>query len=106
MEMLKMMQQARQVQKTMSKMQKKIEASEAVGSAGDGAVTLRLTGKNKLLAVNIAPQLLQVDQKKMLESLIVAAHNDARDQIESRMADEMKSVSSELNLPPGFKLPF
>ena len=42
----------------------------------------------------------------MLEDLIVAAVNDARQKAEDLAAEEMRKLTGGLSLPPGFKLPF
>jgi DNA-binding protein YbaB len=50
--------------------------------------------------------LLKEDEKEILEDLIVAAHADAKAKGEALMAEEMKTVTGGMALPPGMKLPF
>ncbi|MDX1401696.1 MAG: YbaB/EbfC family nucleoid-associated protein, partial [Kiloniellales bacterium] len=38
--------------------------------------------------------------------LILAAHNAAKAESESRMAEEMQKLTGGLELPPGMQLPF
>ena len=52
------------------------------------------------------PSELKPEEKDILEDLILAAHTDAKNKSEAMMAEEMKSVTGGLPLPPGFKLPF
>jgi len=42
----------------------------------------------------------------MLEDLITAAFNAARNKADAAAAEEMQKMSSTLPLPPGFKMPF
>jgi hypothetical protein len=42
----------------------------------------------------------------MLEDLVAAAINDAVHKVEKSNAEVMQEMTSGLNLPPGFKLPF
>ena len=56
--------------------------------------------------LEIDPSLLKPEEKDILEDLIVAAHTDAKGKSEAMMAEEMKSVTGGLPLPPGLKLPF
>ena len=42
----------------------------------------------------------------MLEDLIVAAANDARSKVETKVQEKMSELTGGLQLPPGFKLPF
>lgn len=106
MNLQKMMQQAQQMQQKMQEMQARLEAEETDGSAGGGAVKVRINGKNRMLKIDISADLLKPDEKEVLEDLIIAACNDARDKIDANAAGEMQKMSAGLNLPPGFKLPF
>jgi len=42
----------------------------------------------------------------MMEDLIVAAINDAKDKSEAAAQEKMGDITGGLPLPPGFKLPF
>lgn len=106
MNLQKMMQQAQVMQQKMQETQLKLEAAEFEGSAGGGAVTVRLNGKNQMLKVAVNAALLKPEEKEMLEDLVVAAHRDARKKIDDNFNEQMKNVTGGLNLPPGFKLPF
>jgi nucleoid-associated protein EbfC len=46
------------------------------------------------------------EDKQMLEDLIVAAFNDAREKADSASNAEMGKMTSGLPLPAGFKMPF
>ena len=101
-----MLKQAQQMQSRMQEMQAKLEATEVEGQSGGGMVVVRLTGKGDLRRVTIDPSLMNADEREVLEDLLVAAHADAKTKSEAMMAEEMKSVTGGLPLPPGFKLPF
>ena len=102
----KMMKQAQEMQQKMQDMQAKLEAEEMDGSAGGGMVKIRINGKNMMLKVQIDESLMKPDEKEVLEDLLVAAYNDARGKVDAAFSDNMSSMTSGLNLPPGFKLPF
>ncbi len=80
-----------------------IEA-KLIDSAGGGAVKIRLSGKNALLAVHIDPA--AAGDAEMLEDLVKAAHDDARKKLDDAQNDEMKGLSGGLGILPGFKMPF
>jgi nucleoid-associated protein EbfC len=101
-----MLKQAQQMQARMQEMQSKLEATEVEGAAGGGMVKVTLTGKGDLRRVAIDPSLMTVDDREVLEDLLVAAHADAKGKVEAQMADEMQKATAGLNLPPGMKLPF
>ena len=50
--------------------------------------------------------MIKEDEKEILEDLIVAAINDAKDKGEAAAQEEMKNLTGGLPLPPGMKLPF
>jgi DNA-binding protein YbaB len=56
--------------------------------------------------VTIDPSLMNADEREVLEDLLVAAHADAKQKVESTMAAEMQKATAGINLPPGMKLPF
>jgi hypothetical protein len=106
MNLQKMMKQAQDVQNKIAALQAKVEAEEMDGSAGGNAVTLRINGKHELLKININPTLLNPEEKEMLEDLIVAAFNDAKNKMDDSASSQMNAITNSLNLPAGMKLPF
>ena len=106
MNLQKMMKQAQDMQQKMQEMQARLEAEEMDGSAGGGMVRIRINGKNMMLKVEIDDSLMKVEEKEVLEDLLVAAYNDARAKVDAAFSDNMSNMTSGLNLPPGFKLPF
>jgi DNA-binding YbaB/EbfC family protein len=101
-----LMKQAQQMQAKMAEMQEKLAAMEITGQSGGGLVQVTVNGKHEMRRVKIDPSLLESKDGEMLEDLIVAAANDARQRVESEMQREMQSMTGGLNLPPGMKLPF
>ena len=101
-----MMKQVQAMQSKMADMQTKLETTTVTGQSGGGLVKVTLTGKGAMSALQVDASLLKEDEKEILEDLIVAAHADAKNKSEALMAEEMKSVTGGLALPPGMKLPF
>jgi nucleoid-associated protein EbfC len=101
-----MMKQVQSMQARMGEMQTKLEAATVVGQSGGGVVKITMSGKGALVGIAIDQTLLMPDEKEILEDLIVAAHADAKNKSEAMMAEEMKSVTGGMALPPGMKLPF
>ena len=94
------------MQSRMTGMQAKLEQAKVTGQSGGGLVKVTLNGKGAMTALAIDPSLLKPEEKEIMEDLIVAAHGDAKAKVEAMMAEEMKSVTGGLPLPPGLKLPF
>ncbi|MGH7120056.1 MAG: YbaB/EbfC family nucleoid-associated protein [Acetobacteraceae bacterium] len=101
-----LMKQASEMQERMQEMQAKLAAMECEGSAGAGLVSVVLNGKGELKRVRIDPKLATPEDREMLEDLLVAAHAEAKRQIEALTAEEMQKVTGGISLPPGMKLPF
>ena len=89
----------------MQKMQEEIAQMEVTGESGAGLVKVTINGAHNCRRVEIDPSLLE-DDKDMLEDLVAAAFNDAARRIDETQKEKMASVSSGMQLPPGFKMPF
>ena len=100
-----LMKQAQEMQAKMQKAQEELANMEVTGESGAGLVKVVMTGRHDVRRVDIDPSLMS-DDKEMLEDLIAAAVNDAVRKIEQSSKDNMADMTSGLNLPPGFKLPF
>lgn len=101
-----MMKQAQEMQSKMAEMQEKLLELEVTGVAGGGMVSVILNGKSEMRSIKIDPALIDPNEPEVLEDLIVAANNDAKQKVEAQVADKMKDMTGGLNLPEGFKLPF
>jgi nucleoid-associated protein EbfC len=100
----KLMQQAQAMQKKMTDAQAELEKQEIEGTSGGGMVKVVMTGKFLLRRVTIDKSIITVDDKEMLEDLIVAAVNDAHAKVEAESSSQMSALTAGLPLPPGFKL--
>ncbi|CNI24312.1 MULTISPECIES: YbaB/EbfC family nucleoid-associated protein [Yersinia] len=101
-----LMKQAQQMQEKMQQMQEEVAKLEVTGESGAGLVKVTINGAHNCRRVEIDPSLLVEDDKEMLEDLIAAAFNDAARRIDETQKEKMASVSSGMQLPPGFKMPF
>jgi nucleoid-associated protein EbfC len=97
---------AQNVQDELTKAQAGLDTMEVEGASGGGLVKVRATAKGRILGVEIDESLLAPSEKQMLEDLITAAFNDARTKADTISGAEMSKMTSGLQLPPGFKLPF
>lgn len=104
MNIAKMMQQAQAMQSKLADLQSQMASAEVTGTAGNGAVTVVMTGKHEVRKVTIDQSVM--DDKDMLEDLIVAAMNDARQKVEAATQSETEKLMGGMGLPAGLKLPF
>ena len=99
------MKQVQTMQSRMGDMQKKLEGLSVTGQSGGGLVKVTMSGKSAVLAIAIDPSLMKIEEREILEDLLVAAHGDARTKAEALAAGEMQNLTGGLPLPPGFNLP-
>jgi nucleoid-associated protein EbfC len=101
-----MMKQAQQMQAKMAEMQARLDQVEVTGASGGGLVQVTLTGKGEMRKLKIDKSLVDPGEVEVLEDLVLAAFNDAKQRVESHVAEEMGKLTGGLKLPPGMKLPF
>ena len=46
------------------------------------------------------------EKKEILEDLIVAAHNNAKQKLKAKTTEEIEKITGGVDLLPGFKFPF
>jgi DNA-binding YbaB/EbfC family protein len=100
-----LMQQAQSMQAGLQKAQDELAKAEVRGEAGAGLVAVVMTGRHDVKRVSIDDSVFSED-KEVLEDLLAAAVNDAVRKVEARNREAMSGLTSGLNLPAGFKLPF
>jgi nucleoid-associated protein EbfC len=87
-------------------MHAELESVEMTGVAGGGLVQVTLNGKSDLRKLKIDKSLLDPNEVEVVEDLIVAAFNDAKQKVSAHAEAEMHKLTGGLNLPGGMKLPF
>jgi hypothetical protein len=100
------MKMAQNAQAELMKTQEGLDKIEVEGVSGGGLVKIRASAKGRIIAVEIDESLLAPSEKQMVEDLVAAAINDARSKADQAAQGEMTKMTSGLQLPPGFKLPF
>jgi len=82
------MKQAQMMQQRMAKLQEEASNRTATATAGGGAVTAVVTGKNQLVSLSI---------KK--EAVVVAAVNEALATVQAEMSQEMSKLTGGISIP-------
>jgi len=92
-----LLKQAQKMQAKLAKMQEELADKEMEGSAGGGVVTAKVNGNYQITSLSIAPEVINKDDKEMLETLITAAVNDALEKLQKFINDETSKVSGGMN---------
>ena len=93
------MKQAQMMQQKMAKLQEESAQQTAEATAGGGAVTAVVNGKNQILSLAIKKEAVDPEDVEMLQDLIVAAVNEALTKVHAGMAEQMNKITGGLNIP-------
>jgi nucleoid-associated protein EbfC len=94
-----MMKQIQKMQQEMEKIQEELANKTVEGTAGGGMVKVTANGKQEILEVKIDPEVVNKDDVQMLEDLIVAAVNQAREKAAELAAEDMAKLTGGLKIP-------
>ncbi len=96
-----LMQQAQKMQENMKRAQAELAVKEVSGEAGNGLVKVTMTCTHVVKSIEISPELIAeaVEDKEMLEDLVLAAVNAAGSQAEETTRQTMGAFTQ--GLPAG-----
>lgn len=97
--MNQMIKQAKKMQEQMEKMQAELKEKVVEASAGGGAVTAKVSGKQEVLEIKIKPEVVDPEDVEMLEDLILAVINDAIKKSQEMVSGEMSKITGGINIP-------
>tara|TARA_Y100001958_G_C21065576_1_gene426950 strand:+ start:343 stop:663 length:321 start_codon:yes stop_codon:yes gene_type:complete len=100
-----MLSKAKAMQEKMKEAQDQIKKIEVEGVSGGNLVKVILSGDYELKSIQISDAAKKENQE-IVNDLIIAAYNNAKDNLKKKSAEELSKVTGGLNFPPDFKLPF
>lgn len=87
-----LMSQLPAIQRQVAEAKARVEGLVAEGSAGGGVVRARVNGKHRILGLTIDPAAIDPPDLALLEDLIVAAINQAHENVAATVRDELSSA--------------
>ena len=93
------MKQAQMMQANLQKAQAELASIDVQGSASNGLVKIVMSCKHEVKKIDIDPSILE--DKEMLEDMLVVALKDTLQKIEVTTSSKMGGL-----VPPGMNLPF
>ncbi|MCE1189441.1 MAG: YbaB/EbfC family nucleoid-associated protein [Ignavibacteria bacterium] len=99
-----MMKQIQKMQQEMAKLQDELGNKTVTEEAGGGMIKVTANGNKELVSVEIDPQVINAEEKEILEDLVVAAVNKALASAKKMEEDEMGKLTKGL-MPPGMNIP-
>ena len=100
-----MLSKAKAMQDKMKEVQEQIKKIKVEGEAGGNLVKVILSGDYELKSIIISQEAKKENQD-IINDLIIAAYNNAKENLKKKSAEELSKVTGGLNLPIDFKLPF
>jgi len=100
-----MLSKAKAMQDKMKEVQEQIKKIEVEGVSGGNLVKVVLTGDYDLKSIFISDA-AKKEEQEIINDLIKAAYNNAKENLKRQSAEELSKVTGGLNLPLDFKLPF
>ena len=99
----KILEKAKELEKKMRESQDNLKKIEVNGISGGDAVTVLLNGEGEMTKIILTDKVLNED-KEIIQDLITAAHNDAKNKLKSKTSEEISKATGGLGVP-GFKWP-
>ena len=99
----KIIDKAKELEEKMRESQERIKNISAEGSSGSNSVKVTLNGEGEMIKILISDEILKED-KSILEDLILAAHNNAKEKLKSKTTEEISKATGGFGIP-GLKWP-
>src|SRR5579864_7758239 len=93
------MREIQKMQQKLLKMQDELEASQFVGTACGGAVTITMSGKFDITAVKIDPEAFNAEDIAELEVMVLAAAKDAFNKASDAHQKMLGSATGGMRIP-------
>ncbi len=99
----KILDKAKELENKMKESQEKIKSIKVEGISGSNSIKVTLNGEGEMIGIFISDDIIKED-KSVIEDLIVAAHNNAKEKLKSKTSEEISKVTGGFGIP-GFKWP-
>ena len=99
----KILDKAKELESKMKESQENIKKIRAEGVSGSNSVKIILDGEGEMQKIELSDEVLK-EEKSIIEDLIVAAHNNPKNQIKNKTSEEIAKATGGLGIP-GFKWP-
>ncbi len=99
-----MLKQVQKMQAEMQRVQAELANMTVTEEAGGGMIKATANGSKEIISVEIDPQVIEKEEKEILEDLVVAAVNKALESATKLSEEEMAKVTKGM-IPPGMNIP-
>jgi nucleoid-associated protein EbfC len=95
----KLIRQAQQLQAKLAKAQQELSEKTLEVTAGGGAITIVIDGKQLIHSVKIAKEVVNPEDVDMLQDMVMAATNEAINKSQQMASDYLGGLTSGLKIP-------
>lgn len=95
-----MMKQAQKLQAKIARVQEGLADRQVEGDAGGGMVVVTANGHQDIIGIKINPEVVDPEDVDLLEDLVLAAIQQAREKSAAMAQQEMEKVTAGM-IPPG-----
>ena len=94
-----MMKQAQQMGGKLEEVNQKLEAARVTGESGAGLVSVEMNGLGEVIQVSIDPTLFEKQDTELMEDLVRAAVNAAKEKTKEVHARLTQEMTAGMNIP-------
>ena len=91
--------QAQEMQSKMAEVQTELGQKKVEVSVGGGMVNVTANGLNEILAIKIDDELINMQDREVLEDLIIGAVNEANKKVKELSQAEMSKLTGGIKIP-------
>ncbi len=93
-----MFQQAKEMQSKIGEMQEELRQKQVEVSTGGGMVTVVANGLNEILSVKIDDELINMQDRAVLEELVAGAMNEVTRKVKELAQEELSKVTGGIKI--------
>ena len=94
-----MLGQIQKLQQDMAKAQEALADETLEVTAGGGAITIIITGNQRVRSIKLQPDVVDPNDLDMLQDLLVAAVNEAIERSQTHAAQKLQGLTGGLGIP-------
>ena len=91
-----MMAQVQQMQAQMAQAQENLADETVTVTAGGGAISIVITGQQRVQSIAIEPDIIDPEDAEMLQDMLVAGINAAIEQSQAMAAQKMEGITGDM----------
>ena len=94
-----MLKQAQELKSKLDKAQKELSKTVIEADSGKGEVKVTINGQQRILSIQISPEVIDPDKAKQLEQLVLKAITEATAKSQKLASEQLKGLTGGLKIP-------